>query len=185
MFNVIVCESHPFCLKMLFFVWVTCRWSRIGVVSWGPFLGWVLGALIRNGMGTLLMFSIPCVLSLWSSWLWLTLGILWDVDEACVPETIYDIKWIPLQCFKYFNDYFYEGINCYLFIFEMFLRNVTLRCMWKLWFIYEILMLGKRGVTIGIRAGRSVRPSGRVLLCRVSVDILLYVMLIILCCVEK
>ena len=26
---IIVCESHPFCLKMLPFVWVTCRWSRI------------------------------------------------------------------------------------------------------------------------------------------------------------
>jgi len=22
---IIVCESHPFCLKMLLFVWVTCR----------------------------------------------------------------------------------------------------------------------------------------------------------------
>ena len=92
--------------------------KMLGAVLWGPFLGWVLGAMI------------------------------WDVNEACVPETIYDIKWIPLQCFKYFNDYFYEGINCYLFIFEMFLRNVTLRCMWKLWFIYEIFTLGKRGVTI-------------------------------------
>jgi len=26
---IIVCESHPFCLKMLPFVWVTCRWIRI------------------------------------------------------------------------------------------------------------------------------------------------------------
>jgi len=22
---IVVCESHPFCLKMLSFVWVTCR----------------------------------------------------------------------------------------------------------------------------------------------------------------
>jgi len=50
---------------------------------------------------------------------------------------------------------------------------------------YEILMSGKRGVTIGIKAGRSVRPSRRVLLCRVLVDVLLYVMLIVLCCVEN
>jgi len=41
----------------------------------------------------------------------------------------------------------------------------------------ENFTLGKRGVTIGIRAGRSVRPSRRVLLCRVSVDVLLYVIL--------
>jgi len=26
---IVVCESHPFCLKMLPFVWVTYRWSRI------------------------------------------------------------------------------------------------------------------------------------------------------------
>jgi len=24
-------KSHPFCLKMLLFVWVTCRWSRLAV----------------------------------------------------------------------------------------------------------------------------------------------------------
>ena len=46
-------------------------------------------------------------------------------------------------------------------------------------------MSGKRGVTIGIRAGRSVRPGRRVLLCRLSVDVLLYVMLIVLCGVEN
>jgi len=49
----------------------------------------------------------------------------------------------------------------------------------------EIFTLGKRGVTIGIRAGRFVRPSRRVLLCQVSVDVLLYVKLIVLCCVEN
>jgi len=49
----------------------------------------------------------------------------------------------------------------------------------------EIFTLGKQGVTIGIRAGWSVRPSRRVLLCRVSVDVLLYVILIVLCCVEN
>jgi len=54
------------------------------------------------------MFSIPCVLSLWFLWLWLLLGILWDDDEACVPETIYDIKWILLQCFEKFNNYFFD-----------------------------------------------------------------------------
>jgi len=46
-------------------------------------------------------------------------------------------------------------------------------------------MLGKQGVTIGIRAGWSVRPSSWVLLCRVSVDVLLYVILIVLCYVEN
>jgi len=49
----------------------------------------------------------------------------------------------------------------------------------------EIFKSGKRGVTIGIRASRSVRPSRRVLLCRVSVDVLLYVKLNVLCFVEN
>jgi len=26
---IVVCESHPFCLKMLLFVWVTCRYWRL------------------------------------------------------------------------------------------------------------------------------------------------------------
>jgi len=33
-------------------------------------------------------------------------------------------------------------------------------------------MLGKRGATIGIRAGRSIQPSRLVALCRVAVEIL-------------
>jgi len=39
------CESHPFCLKMLPFLWVTCRWS------WVVGGGSISRALIRNGMG--------------------------------------------------------------------------------------------------------------------------------------
>ena len=46
-------KSHPFCLKILLFVWVTCRWSRLAVdccCEWLP-LTVSLGALIRNEMG--------------------------------------------------------------------------------------------------------------------------------------
>ncbi len=53
MFIIIECEISPFCLKMLLFVWVTCRWSRLAVdccCEWLP-LTVSLGALIRNGMG--------------------------------------------------------------------------------------------------------------------------------------
>jgi len=62
---------------------------------------------------------------------------------------------------------------------------VTLRYVINSDLFKEIFKSGKWGVTIGIRAGRSVRPSRRVLLYRVLVDVLLYVILIVLCCVEN
>ena len=49
-------KSHPFCLKMLLFVWVTCRWSRLAIdccCEWLPL--------------TLLLFSILYVLFIWDS----------------------------------------------------------------------------------------------------------------------
>jgi hypothetical protein len=39
------------------------------------------------------------------------------------------------------------------------MKYVTFRCDQNTLILNEIFMLGKRGVTIGIRAGRSVRPS--------------------------
>jgi len=54
------------------------------------------------------------------------------------------------------------------------LRYVFTLIIYSFW---EIFTLGKRGVTIGIRAGRSVRPSRWVVSCRVSVDILLCIIL--------
>jgi hypothetical protein len=39
---------------------------------------------------------------------------------------------------------------------------VTLRCVITLILFINITLLGERGVTIGIRAGRSVRPISRV-----------------------
>jgi len=32
---IIECESHPFCSKIVAFVWVTCRWPRIVTVVSG------------------------------------------------------------------------------------------------------------------------------------------------------
>ena len=67
----------------------------------------------------------------------------------------------------------------------MIFKKCSIPFMWKTLIIYhEIFMLGKRGVTIGIRAGWSIRPNRWVLLCRVSVDVLLYVILNVVLCRE-
>jgi len=52
-------------------------------------------------------------------------------------------------------------VNLTLFIFDDILKkqNVTSCLRWNSDLLYVIYMLGKRGVTIGIRAGWSVRPS--------------------------
>ena len=54
-FNIYIycCESHPFCLKMLPFLWVTCRWSW--VVGGGSSV--VSRALIHSGWVYFILFS--------------------------------------------------------------------------------------------------------------------------------
>jgi len=74
-------KSHPFCLKMLLFVWVTCRWS--GLVAVDCCCEWLsltvsFGALIRNGMGNFcycfLFLAYYFYEFLWT-WCW---NIWWD-----------------------------------------------------------------------------------------------------------
>jgi len=84
-------KSHPFCLKMLLFVWVTCRWSRLVAVvcccEWLP-LTVSLGALIRNGMGTLLMFSILYVFIYEILWTWCWITLMRFYVGAFVPKLL-------------------------------------------------------------------------------------------------
>jgi hypothetical protein len=100
------------------------------------------------------LLSIPYVLLM--NFLWINveprlMRLLWWGLRA---KEFMLIEQFPLRSFEWF-----WRINYYLFSLWI-LRSVAFRL--KLLnsdINWEIFMLGKRGVTIGIRAGRSVRPN--------------------------
>ena len=168
MFNIIILWISPLLLEN-----VALRMSNLQVIKIRccrvrTILGWVIGALIRIGMGNLLMFSIPCVLLfLRFSWLWILFEIFMRrCEEACVPRFYV----IPLQSFELLRWLLLKNKLLFIHIWDDFCEMWHSVCDYSN-FILENFTSGERGVTIGIRAGRSVRPSRWVVSCRVSVDI--------------
>jgi len=126
--------SHPFCLEMLLFIWVTCRWSRIVVVD--CFHEWIsltvsLDALILNGMGTFVAIFYSFHIAYDFTWLWFS---FWTItrcfDEGFVPRLFILLKTKFAAKFWIFMLTILWRINCYLFHL-WFLRNVTFRLRWE------------------------------------------------------
>jgi len=136
-----IVKSHPFCLKILLFVWVTCRWSRLVAVDccreWLP-LTVSLGALIRNGMGN---FSY-CFLFLayyFYEFSWICCwNNLWDFALRPSGQSCLRWCWIKFHC-KVLNDYVDRFLkNKLLFIpFKMFKKCSIPFKLWILWLIVK------------------------------------------------
>jgi len=123
-------KSHPFCLKMLLFVWVTCRWSSLVAVDccceWLS-LTVSLGALIRNGMRNFCYCFLFLAYYFYEfSWIccW---NNLWDFALRPSCQSCLRCCWIKIRCEVWiFMSSILWRINCYLFHLR-FLRNVAFR----------------------------------------------------------
>ena len=108
----------------------------------------VLGALIRNGMGLCLLFLFL------TYYLWIFMNKCWTTwdfyNEACVPKIIFIVELISAAKFWITYVKWFWRINCYLFSLWIFKKCSIPFKVEKLWFIYEIFTLGKRGVTSGV-----------------------------------
>jgi hypothetical protein len=91
-------KSHPFCLEMLLFVWVTCRWPRISscwLLSWVAISHCVLGLLwYVTGWGSLHCFIfVTCLYELcwWTIWNGLFIKLFMTL-RPIVPSTCLTFK---------------------------------------------------------------------------------------------
>jgi len=182
---IIECVSHPFCWNCRLVG--KCRFPRL-VGCWLK----CLRALIRNGMGVNCWIFIPLCINFGT----ILLEHLFIIKRI-IEMIIYVGAFVPRFCWSwlYFKKDFsaakyYEinlccWINSIFSIYEILKSSVTFRFAMKTLILRIFNYVGKTG---GIRAGRSVRPSSRVVSSLVVLYdslILSFVVLIVVCCVEN
>jgi len=115
------------------------------VQSFEDFPRLCLGALIRNGMGNLAyVFSIPCVLLLWFSWLWFSIwNFMRRFDEAFVPKTNMYLSLFRCEVWNITKTILKNKL---LFIHIWDFCEMWHSVVWKLWFKLWNFYVGENGV---------------------------------------
>jgi hypothetical protein len=149
-------KSHPFCLKMLLFVWVTCRKPRLGAVVSGLLTSVSLGALICNGMRLCLYFLfLTYCFWMFKNYYWTKIYETFMMRPWC--QRLFLWCWTNSAA-KFWNTYVEWSLMDKLLFIQFMKCSIPFQSCWTLILNENFFYVGKTGCYNWYQS-RSVRPA--------------------------